>query len=331
MTELLDPVFVPGEPEFQLPADGLLDPVGGDFELSAAAACTVCGASRVAGQDWCLECGTAFASPRPIPGLQTVALASAFTLLLAGGAVAAGVAAVTDTLPGRKTEVKVVAQTAADPITSETPPLDDPLPPDAALDADPFPFDAGTSPVPVSTPVDPGGGGTKPTSSRIELASDAASLYDPEGVATSYNDTKYAIAANRSPSWFVTTPAGDTPGTVVPMEVGLNVSIGAAKKLTKLTLTTITPGFTVTVLGSDTAEPPRAIDDPAWKTLGQAASVDSVGSGANKPAKDDIEGDQTLSLGLGGQSKKYRNVVLWFTVPPLGGPTVRISQLKFFG
>ncbi len=329
MTELLDPIFVPDEPEFQLPADGLLDPVGGDFELSAAAACTVCGASRVAGQDWCLECGTAFASPRAIPGLQTVVLASAFTLLLAGGAVAAGVAAVTDTLPGRKTEVKVVAQTAADPITSETPPLDDPLPPDTALDTDTFPYDAGPSPVPV--PVDPGGGGTKPTSSRIELASDAASLYDPEGVATSYNDAKYAIAAHQSPSWFVTTPAGDTPGTVMPMDVGLNVSIGAAKKLTKLTLTTITPGFTVTVLGSDTAEPPRAIDDPAWKTLGRAASVDSIGSGANKPAKDDAEGDQTLSLRLGGQSKRYRTVVLWFTAPPLGGPTVRISQLKFFG
>ncbi len=329
MTELLDPIFVPDEPEFQLPADGLLDPVGGDFELSAAAACTVCGASRVAGQDWCLECGTAFASPRAIPGLQTVVLASAFTLLLAGGAVAAGVAALTDTLPGRKSEVKVVAQTAADPITSETPPLDDPLPPDAALADDTFPFEAGTSPVPV--PVDPGGGGTKPTSSRIELAWDDASLYDPEGVATSYNDAKYAIAAKSSPNWFVTTPAGDTPGTVMPMDVGLNVSIGAAKKLTKLTLTTITPGFTVTVLGSDTAEPPQAIDDPAWKRLGQAASVDSIGSGANKPAKDDVEGDQTLSLRLGGQSKKYRNVVLWFTAPPLGGPTVRISQLKFFG
>ena len=44
-----------------------------------------------------------------------------------------------------------------------------------------------------------------------------------------------------------------------------------------------------------------------------------------------ILGDKKLLLGLGGQSKKYRNIVLWFTAPPTAGPTVRIAQLKYYG
>ncbi|MBJ7343600.1 MAG: hypothetical protein JHC46_08445, partial [Solirubrobacteraceae bacterium] len=97
------------------------------------------------------------------------------------------------------------------------------------------------------------------------------------------------------------------------------------KTLTQLTLTTVTPGFTVTVLGATTTDPPQSVDDPAWRELGQAVSVDSISTGGSDKA-----GDKTLLLSLGGQSKKYRNVVLWFTAPPSAGPKVRISQLKFY-
>ena len=125
MTALLEPTVIPGEPEFQLPGDGILAPSALELPLSSTA-CGVCGASRVDGQDWCLECGTALAASRAIPGVQTVALAGAFTLLLASGAVAAGVAAINDTLPKRKTEVKVVAQTANEvPVDSNPVPLDE--------------------------------------------------------------------------------------------------------------------------------------------------------------------------------------------------------------
>jgi len=331
MTSLLDPVVIPGEAEFQLPGDGILAPTGGHVPHSFDAACTVCGASRVEGQDWCLECGTAFAEPRGIPGVQTVALAGAFTLLMAGGAVAAGVAAINDTLPPRKTEVKVVAQTAdAIPTTPDAVPLTDPVPTDLPP-VDPVPVPSSTTtttPVTPVTPVVP-----KPAHPVIELGPDAASIYDPDDSATSSNQPSYAVGAKATPSWFVTTPAGDTPGVVTPMNVGLNVDLGSAHKVTKLTLTTVSPGFTVTVLGSNTVDPPQSVDDPKWTTLGQAASVDAAAlsdTGA-QPNKADKAGDKTLLLGLGGTSKKYRNIVLWFTAPPTAGPTVRIAQLKYYG
>ena len=331
MTSLLDPVVIPGEAEFQLPGDGILASTGGDVPHSFDAACTVCGASRVEGQDWCLECGTAFAAPRGIPGVQTVALAGAFTLLMAGGAVAAGVAAINDTLPPRKTEVKVVAQTAdAIPTTPDSVPLTDPVPTDLPpIDSIPVtPTSTTTTPATPVTPVVP-----KPTHPVIELGPDAASIYDPDESATSYNDPKYAVGAKATPSWFVTTPPGDTPGVVAPMNVGLNVDLGSAYKVTKLTLTTVTPGFTVTVLGSNTDDPPQSIDDPKWTTLAEAASVDAAALSNTdpQPKKTDKPGDKKLLLGLGGQSKKYRNIVLWFTAPPTAGPTVHIAQLKYYG
>jgi len=330
MNSLLDPVVIPGEPEFQLPGDGILAPASGDVPQSFDAACTVCGASRVEGQDWCLECGTAFAAPRAIPGVQTVALAGAFTLLMAGGAVAAGVAAINDTLPPRKTEVKVVAQTAdAIPTTPDSVPLTDPVPTDLPpVDPIPVPSSTTTTPVTPVTPVVP-----KPAHPVIELGPDAASIYDPDGSATSSNEPSYAVGEKATPSWFVTTASGDTPGVVVPMNVGLNVDLGSAHKVTKLTLTTVTPGFTVTVLGSSTVDPPQSIDDPKWTTLGEAASVDAdaLSNTDPQPNKADKPGDKTLLLGLGGRSKKYRNIVLWFTAPPTAGPTVRISQLKYYG
>jgi len=321
MSSLLDPVLIPGEAEFQLPGDGILAPVSGDVPHSFDSACTVCGASRVEGQDWCLECGTAFAAQGGIPGVQTVALAGAFTLLMAGGAVAAGVAAINDTLPPRQTEVKVVAQTAEVlPSSEDLVPLEDPVPSDDLLPPDDLvPLDSGSTPVPVPVPT------PEPTNPVIELGADAASLYDPEGLATSYNEPSKAIGEKAAPSWFVATAPGVTPGVTDPMDVGLNVDFGGKKTVTKLTLTTVTPGFTVTVLGSATIDPPQSVDDPAWRELGQAVSVDVISTGDSDKA-----GDKTLSLSLGGQSKKYRNIVLWFTAPPSAGPKVRISQLKFY-
>lgn len=322
MTSLFDPVVIPGEAEFQLPGDGILAPASGDVPQSFDSACTVCGASRVEGQDWCLECGTAFAAQRGIPGVQTVALAGAFTLLMAGGAVAAGVAAINDTLPPRKTEVKVVAQTA-DVIAEDAAlvPLEDPVPSDLVPFEDAVPFDSGSTPVPVPEPEPT----PEPVDPVIDLGADAASLYDPEGNATSYNEPEKAVGEKATPSWFVATAPGVTPGVTDPMNVGLNIDLGSRKTVTQLTLTTVTPGFTVTVLGATTTDPPQSVNDPAWRELGEAVSVDKISQGDSDGA-----GDKTLSLSLGGQSKKYRNIVLWFTAPPSAGPKVRIAQLKFY-
>ena len=87
------------------------------------------------------------------------------------------------------------------------------------------------------------------------------------------------------------------------------------------------------MLGANTDDPPQSIDDPKWTTLAEAASVDAAALSNTdpQPKKTDKPGDKKLLLGLGGQSKKYRNIVLWFTAPPTAGSTVRIAQLKYYG
>jgi hypothetical protein len=62
-----------------------------------ARACDTCGAEMADGQDWCLSCGTA--APGRLgtrPGMRAATTIVAITLLLAGGAVAASYAALSD-------------------------------------------------------------------------------------------------------------------------------------------------------------------------------------------------------------------------------------------
>ncbi len=103
----------------------------------------------------------------------------------------------------------------------------------------------------------------------------------------------------------------------------------------KLTLTTKTPGFSFQVLAADGADPPQAFDDPAWTDIGGAGSVDATPVAgqppAIAPAADDKAGDEALALKLDAKGKKYQQIMLWFTVPPTAGPTVRLIEVKLFG
>ena len=322
MTALLEPTVIPGEPEFQLPGDGILAPSSLELPLSSTA-CGVCGASRVDGQDWCLECGTALAASRAIPGVQTVALAGAFTLLLASGAVAAGVAAINDTLPKQKTEVKVVAQTANEvPVDSDPVPLDDPVPSDGGSGSDLAPIDSGSSPVPapIPTPTPTPTPTPAPAHPEIPLSAGDLSLYDPEDNAIPPLDEEFqnAIGSEKTPTWQVTTAAGTPPDTTDVMDVGLNVELGGSKKVAKLKLWTDSPGFTMKVYGTASSSLPQTWPDDQWTLLREAKAVGGESD------------DYSLSLSLGSQSKKWRNIVLWFTTPPDGDPSVHLSKLKLY-
>jgi len=306
--------------------DSLLAPVeASDLPPAGENDCRVCGAFVAADQDWCLECGAAVDEPRKIPGLATVGLAGVFTLVLAGGAVAAGVAALNDTIPPRDTKVETVAQEAPEEPAIDDTLTEDPLAPDSGAADDQLtpvaPVDGGGGTVTPVVPDDGGGGSTEPK--PFDLPGSAAALYDPQMRFQASNDPALAIDGAKTPTWFVTTAADGN------MNIGLQVDLQKSRKVTRLTMTTKTPGFTMYVLGDKGVDPPDEVGD--MTTLGEAASIDAAAE-SGKPAPDagDKAGDETFELSLGNTDKKWRTVVLWFTVPPNKGPTVRISQLKFF-
>lgn len=306
--------------------DSLLAPVeAADLPPADENACRVCGAQLVDDQDWCLDCGAAVQEPRTLPGLATVGLAGVFTLVLAGGAVAAGVAALNDTIPPRSTKVETVAQEApADPATTDTL-TEDPLPDDSGSAdsqlAPVTPDTGGTTVGPTPVVPDNGGGSTEPK--PFDLPASAAALYDPQMRFQASNDPALAIDGSKTPSWFVTTAADGN------MNIGLQIDLGKSRKVTRLTMTTKTPGYTMYVLGYKGVDPPNEVKE--MTTLGEAASIDAAAeAGKPGPQPDDKAGDETFELSLGNTTKKWRTLVLWFTVPPAKGPTVRISQLKFF-
>lgn len=157
----------------------------------------------------------------------------------------------------------------------------------------------------------------------FDLPASAAALYDPLMRFQASNDPALAINGAKTPSWLViTAPDGN-------MNIGLQIDLQRPRKVTRLAMTTKTPGFTMYVLGSRSADPPNWVGE--MTTLGQAASIDAAAeSGKPAPEPGDKAGDEAFGLSLGNTNQRWRTIVLWFTVPPDKGPTVRISQLKLY-
>lgn len=106
----------PGEPEQQT--------------AQATRPCDACGAAMAAGQDWCLECGTA--APGRLgarPGMRAAATVVSLTLALVGGAVAASYAALSD---DSQQAANAPAPPSGDPV-AQAPPgtIQSPAPSDA--------------------------------------------------------------------------------------------------------------------------------------------------------------------------------------------------------
>lgn len=327
-----------------LPADGILAPVSEDVPVATGPVCRACGTPLSPEQDWCLDCGTAAATPGRLPGLRAVGIAGVLALVLAGGAVAASYAALTDEAPPRQTKVKTVAQAAPPPPPEELPPVTAPsedLPP---VDVQPLPPAEPVTPVPaapVTPPATPATGDTtkdtkpkpkpkpKPVDTPVVLAAGAGSLYDPNVRASASGDPQRAIDGDGGTSWFVTTPAdGD-------MKAGYLLDLGEPTSLEKLRLLTKTSGFSVEVLAAKGADPPQAPDDQAWIKIGAAGSVDATPAEgqppAIAPADGDAPGDGALDLKLDAKDAEYQQVLFWVTVPPGAGPTVRFTEIKLFG
>lgn len=306
--------------------------------------CRSCGSPLVAGEQWCLSCGAAVSAPRRLPGLRAMLVAGSLALVLAGGAVAASVAAIQQETPAQEVKVETVAKlTPAPPVVEDTTPepvdFDDTAP---LSDADIDPVTP-VEPVTPVTPVTPTA--TTPTTTTTTPATTekkpaepgttpilagltAGSLYDPSKRATASGEPSRALDGDPNTSWFATTsPGGD-------MNVGFLVDLEDPASVLRLRLVTKTPGFSLQVFGAKGEKAPEAADSEGWTRLGEAGSVDGdapEGSAPSSPPADgDKAGDGELKLKLDPGDERYRWIMLWVTTPPAAGTTVRFNEIRLY-
>lgn len=267
--------------------------------------CASCAAPLTAGQDWCLECGTA--QPGRLggrPGWRAALAVIGMAGILASGAVAAAYAAMSS---DARREAAAAPPPAVAPVVAPAPPappapqpaveapkaVEPPKPapaPEPAPPADPPASAPSVAPGPTDSPAD-GGEGAAPEPVAIELDADAASTYDPFGRADeSVTDANLAIDGKAKTAWRV--PASED-GTV---RLGLLVSLEEAQRIGSVRFRANTPGFTVETYATKQAEVPADLTDPAWKHLEDQS---------------DVGVEETLPV-----DGTFRHVLLWVTVQP---------------
>ena len=114
-------------------------------------------------------------------------------------------------------------------------------------------------------------------------------------------------------------------GAGVGVGVGFVMDLEKSRGVKVLDLFTDTPGFRIEVYAAAGGERPADILDTRWAHITNRSMVDETPLYGNKAH----DGEERIIIG--GGSKKYRYVLLWFTKPPDKGPTVRISNIKLFG
>ena len=161
----------------------------------------------------------------------------------------------------------------------------------------------------------------------LKIPEGAATLYDPYTRATAQGDPASAIDGDAATKFFVTTPDDGQD-----QQVGLLVDLGTVKKVRAVELSTSTPGGTIEVYGADGSAVPTDILDPRWTHIAARKQVDRDGKAGNTAG----DGKEQIRVATPGAASadsgaRVRRVLLWFTVPPSAGHTVRISELKLLG
>jgi hypothetical protein len=237
-------------------------------------ACANCGAPLADGQDWCLECGTAVASPRSgLPGWRTGAATIVATVVLASGAVAAAYAAITDDgsnpngsgssavlLADNNGAATTDAVPQPDPIDipseQEVPPLAGATPP-AASTQPPAAVTPPAATPPVATP--PATPVTPPASTPVTPpASTPSTPANPDNGSTNDNGSSSGggddeTPVKRAPLQEVTL----TPGTTVAASYN-----PAAAPATGTTTTPTTPTQTTTTPTTTPTDPTQTTPTP---------------------------------------------------------------------
>lgn len=180
---------------------------------------------------------------------------------------------------------------------------------------DPPPDDAGE----VDTGDDDGSVEDDPTSGRSERRAPRPRLVDAN-VALSAVAVPYApytedsvdlgdatLITDGSPSTTWKTPEFDDPAT--NPQLGVYVDLATAKRISRLVLTTPTPGLTFEVYGARNG-PPQSITATGWSHLA---------------TKEKSPGKTTITL-PGGTTERY--VLIWVTGLPAGARQAEISELQ---
>ena len=269
-----------------------------------------------AGQDWCLECGTA--APGRLgarPGWRAGFTVIGLTLLLLTGAVAASYAALTGDAqrdasrasagdgapivaptPGPGQSATPVKPGATGPGTTAppAPAVAAPQPPQAVTNT---PQGAGSdssagdsSSAGTGTGAGTGSGSSSSGPQAIKLS---ASTYDPDKRAgAEFGPAANAVDGSRSSVWDVTVPVDNEP-----LGTGLLIDLGVPHKLESLKIDTPMQGFDVELYGAKGPKVPPDILDGRWEHL---TDRNSYADGS--------------TITLKGRTKaKLRYVALWFT------------------
>jgi hypothetical protein len=306
-----------------------------DGELPSAPpyACEACGAGMQAGQDWCLECGTA--APGRLgarPGWRAAFTVVGLTVLLLVGAVAASYAALTG---DAEREASKPSTGSGSPITATTPGVGQPATvspgetgPGTTVPAPP-PAATATSHPPVATNGPQASAGSTPSatsSSNTDHSAKAttkksepntikissAKLYDPaKRTGAEFGPAANAIDASARSVWDVTVPVDKEP-----LGVGLVLDLGAPYTLKSLTMSTPTSGFDVELYGTRSKKLPPDILDARWGHLVDRSNY-ADGTAINLRGKGD---------------GKVRFVNLWFAeAGDETDPRVAIANVKVIG
>jgi hypothetical protein len=312
-----------------------------DGELPSAPpyACEACGAGMQAGQDWCLECGTA--APGRLgarPGWRAAFTVVGVTLLLLVGAVAASYAALTG---DAEREASKPSTGSGSPITAPTPGIGQPAPvspgetgPGTKAPAAPpaAPATSGSQPpaatnspqasAGASTSANTSGnssssntGSTNTTTKKTDpntIKISSAKLYDPaKRAGAEFGPAANAIDASARSVWDVTVPVDKEP-----LGVGLVLDLGAPYTLKSLTMSTPTPGFDVELYGTRSKKLPPDILDTRW---GHFVDRSNYADGTSIDLKGKGDG-------------KVRFVNLWFAeAGDATDPRVAIANVKVIG
>ncbi len=145
----------------------------------------------------------------------------------------------------------------------------------------------------------------------VGLRSDAVHDYDPFGDEVEHDEqTAFAIDGNPSTVW---TTESYTTGELQKDGVGLALDASPGAAFRELRVRTPTPGFSAEVYVTSSEALPDALEDPAWRLVATAPSVD---------------GRQTIDLDTAGQRSHW--VLLWITRLPPDEDRVEISELSLY-
>jgi hypothetical protein len=282
--------------------------------------CPHCGAAMAEGQQWCTQCGERDdGSLRKRAALSSAGVLTVASAILASGAAAAGLAALTQGTAKEPPHRSIVAQT---PVTTSTTPA---APPVASNPGTPETLKATSSPPPppaatthtsssasASAQGSAGGGtsssgGSTTKSQRTTTSSSSTASEVPElqGLtASAYTlNAEYPKASlegpENDPARALEGPESGTswtvqikPGTADNVNVGLQIALGGPTKVGSVEIHTTTPGVPIEIYGTTSSQPPATLTE--WKRLALTPSLKA-----------------SATIKLGSTGTRWRYVLLW--------------------